>query len=404
MRRPYRTQAAVRRALLGLYDTSPDGYPGNDDLGTLSAWYVFGALGLYPEVPGVGVLAIGSPLFARAEIRLPHRRRALILAATGQRCPTSSSLRAQRPHAYAKPWTTYCALARGATLSFRLGPRPNRRWGAAGRRPAVVRPSAARCRRAPATTVSQRSAVLWVLAGLTALGVAVRFASLGVQSYHHDEVITALRVIPGSFGDMLHAVKVSESNPPLYYVLAWGWAKAFGTGEVGLRSLSALFGAATVPVGYLIGRQLASRRAGLILAALIAVNPMLIWYSQEARSYALLVFFGALALFFFVRALDTGRGRDLACWALASALALCSHYFAVFAVAIEAVWLLRGAARALAPACCRRSPPSARSAWRCCRCSTPRPTRPTSAGSKTALCRNASGRPRSPSSSAKPAT
>ena len=149
-----------------------------------------------------------------------------------------------------------------------------------------------------------------------------------------------MRVIPGSFGDMLHEVKASESNPPLYYVLAWGWAKAFGTGEFGLRSLSALFGAATVPVAYLIGRQLASRRAGLILAALVAVNPMLIWYSQEARSYALLVFFGALSLLFFVRALDTRRGRDLALWALASALALCSHYFAVFAVGIEAVWLL----------------------------------------------------------------
>jgi 4-amino-4-deoxy-L-arabinose transferase-like glycosyltransferase len=188
--------------------------------------------------------------------------------------------------------------------------------------------------------VSQRSTVLWALAGLTALGVAVRFASLGLQSYHHDEVITAMRVIPGSFEDMLHRVKTSESNPPLYYVLSWGWAKAFGTGEFGLRSLSALFGAATVPVGYLIGRQLATRRAGLILAALIAVNPMLIWYSQEARSYALLAFFGALGLFFFARALDTGRGRDLAWWALASALALCSHYFAVFAVAIEAIWLL----------------------------------------------------------------
>ncbi len=67
---------------------------------------------------------------------------------------------------------------------------------------------------------------------------------------------------------------------------------------------------------------------------------MLIWYSQEARSYALLVFFGALSLLFFVRALDTRRGRDLAFWALASALALCSHYFAVFAVGIEAAWLL----------------------------------------------------------------
>jgi mannosyltransferase len=185
-----------------------------------------------------------------------------------------------------------------------------------------------------------RSTVLWALAGLTALGVAVRFASLGLQSYHHDEVITAMRVIPGSFEDMLHRVKTSESNPPLYYVLAWGWAKAFGTGEFGLRSLSALFGAATVPVAYLIGCQLVHRRAGLVLAALVALNPMLIWYSQEARSYALLVFFGALSLLFFVRALDTLRGRDLALWTLASVLALCSHYFAVFAVGIEAVWLL----------------------------------------------------------------
>jgi 4-amino-4-deoxy-L-arabinose transferase-like glycosyltransferase len=198
-----------------------------------------------------------------------------------------------------------------------------------------------------------RTLALVAVAALTALGVAVRFASLDVQSYHHDEVITALRVLPGSFGEMLHSVKVSESNPPLYYVLSWAWAKAFGTGEVGLRSLTALFGAATVPVGYLIGRQMASRRAGLVLAALIAVNPMLIWYSQEARSYALLVFFGAVGLFFFVRALDTRRGRDLAGWALASVLALCSHYFAVFPVAIEALWLLlalRGRWRLVLPA------------------------------------------------------
>ncbi len=135
MRRPYRTQAAVRRALLSLYDTSPDGYPGNDDLGTLSAWYVFGALGLYPEVPGVGLLTIGSPLFERAAIRLPQRRRALI-AARG-RGPYVQSLRLDG-RLHAKPWTTYCALARGATLSFRLGRRPNRHWGSSA---AAVPPS-----------------------------------------------------------------------------------------------------------------------------------------------------------------------------------------------------------------------------------------------------------------------
>jgi len=185
-----------------------------------------------------------------------------------------------------------------------------------------------------------RAGALWVLAFLIALGAAMRFASLGEQSFHHDEVITAGRVIPGSFIDMLKAVKHGESNPPLYYVLAWGWAKAFGTGEFGLRSLSALFGLATVPVAYCVGAELSSRRAGLIAAALVAVNPMLIWYSQEARSYALLVFFCAVSLLFFARALRTRKGTDLSLWALASALALCSHYFAVFAVGIEAVWLL----------------------------------------------------------------
>lgn len=127
MRRPYRTQAAVRRALLGLYDTSPDGYPGNDDLGTLSAWYVFGALGLYPEVPGVGVLAISSPLFARTELRLSRHRR-VVIRGRGHG-PYVQSLRIDG-RAHSKPWTTYCALARGASLAFELGPRPNRRWGA----------------------------------------------------------------------------------------------------------------------------------------------------------------------------------------------------------------------------------------------------------------------------------
>jgi 4-amino-4-deoxy-L-arabinose transferase-like glycosyltransferase len=139
---------------------------------------------------------------------------------------------------------------------------------------------------------------------------------------------------------MLEMVKSSESNPPLYYVLGWGWAKAFGTDEFGLRSLSALIGALTVPLGYAIGRELAGRRAGLLLTAMLAVNPMLIWYSQEARSYALLVLLGTLSLLFFLRALRTRSGRDLGLWALASALALCSHYFAFFAVGIEAVWLL----------------------------------------------------------------
>jgi mannosyltransferase len=184
------------------------------------------------------------------------------------------------------------------------------------------------------------SRVLWLGLGLTAAGVALRFATLGLQSYHHDEVITAARVLPGSFGRMLHEVHRSESTPWLYYVLAWVWSKFFGLGEVGLRSLSALFGAATVPVAYLVGRELAGRRAGLITMALVAFNPMLIWYSQEARAYALMVLLCAASLLFFLRFRRTGATRDLALWSASSALAMTSHYFAAFAIAIEAGWLL----------------------------------------------------------------
>jgi 4-amino-4-deoxy-L-arabinose transferase-like glycosyltransferase len=186
-----------------------------------------------------------------------------------------------------------------------------------------------------------RSRAFWIVAGLTALAAALRFATLGVQAYHHDEIVTASRVLRGDFFHAMNAVGFSESAPPLYYALAWIWTQLTGTGEFGLRSLSALAGVATVPVAYLIGLELRGRRAGLAAAALVAVNPMLLWYSQEARAYALLALLCAISLLYCVRARRRGRRRDFVLWGVASGLALATHYFAVFAVAAEAVLLLR---------------------------------------------------------------
>lgn len=189
---------------------------------------------------------------------------------------------------------------------------------------------------------------LWALLVLTALAAALRFSTLGLQSYRHDEAVTAGRVLVSSFPDTMHRVWTSESTPPLYYALAWIWSRPFGVGEVGLRSLSALVGTATVPVAYLVGRELVGRRVGLVIAALVAVSPILIWYSQDARAYALLVLFSTAALYFFLRARRRGSPRDLLWWAVLSALALASHYFAAFPLAVEAVWLL-AVARPLRP-------------------------------------------------------
>src|SRR3954453_15283292 len=155
-----------------------------------------------------------------------------------------------------------------------------------------------------------RSRAFWIVAGLTLLGGVLRFATLGAQAYHHDEVVTASRVLRVGFGHAMEAVGFSESAPPLYYALAWLWTQATGTGEWGLRSLSALAGVLTIPVAYLIGRELWTRRTGLLAAALGAVNPLLPWYSQEARAYALLALFCALSLLYCVRALRAAGGRD----------------------------------------------------------------------------------------------
>ncbi len=186
-----------------------------------------------------------------------------------------------------------------------------------------------------------RSRAFWIVAGLTGLAALLRFVTLGVQSYHHDEVVTAGRILGGSFGHAMDGVNYSESAPPLYYAIAWAWTQLTGTGEFGLRSVSALAGVATVPVAYLVGLELRGRRAGLMTAALVAVNPMLLWYSQEARVYALFALLCAVTLLYTVRILRHGRRRDVIAWGVFAGLALATHYFAVFPLAAEVFWLLR---------------------------------------------------------------
>jgi mannosyltransferase len=173
---------------------------------------------------------------------------------------------------------------------------------------------------------------------LLALAIATRFLLLGHQSLWYDEVVS-LTLAKQPFGAMLHDLARTESTPPLYYVLLWVWVRLFGTSAVALRSLSACLGVLTVGVVYLAARLRFSPSAALVAGALAATNPMLIWYSQETRAYALATCFVACSLYFMLRA-PRGGGAALAGWSIAASLALASHYFAVFAVVPEAVYLI----------------------------------------------------------------
>jgi 4-amino-4-deoxy-L-arabinose transferase-like glycosyltransferase len=177
------------------------------------------------------------------------------------------------------------------------------------------------------------------VAALTVLAAVLRLWGLGHQGFWFDEGNTAL-LVHFSPGKMLGLIPQSESTPPLYYCVAWVWARIFGYGEVGLRSLSALAGVAVVPVVYGAGSKLLSARAGVIAAALAACNPLLIWYSQEARSYELLVLLSALSLLGFAYARENPSADRLAAWVIWAAMALATHYYAVLVVVPEAIWLL----------------------------------------------------------------
>jgi mannosyltransferase len=195
----------------------------------------------------------------------------------------------------------------------------------------------------------------WPLIALTLLAAALRLSTLDLQSFWYDEAFTPVHVLHASLWATLRSVVHTENTPPLWYVLAWADSRVLGSGEVALRLPSALAGIATVPVAWAIGRELESargKRVATVCAALVAVNPLFVWYSQEARAYALFVLMGALAMLCFLRARrEPTRGR-MAAFAVTGALALATHYFAVFLLIPMALWLAwdRRARRAVLPA------------------------------------------------------
>lgn len=174
---------------------------------------------------------------------------------------------------------------------------------------------------------------------LTALGGLIRFATLDARSLWVDEATTLL-LARLNLAEMLATILDSEGTPPTYFVVVKGWMEVFGSSEVGLRSLSALLGTATIPVMYAIGRELGGVRVARIAGLLTALSPPLVWLSQDGRAYPLVVLAAAVSFLFFVRALREPSGRALAVWAGASALALATHYFALYLILPEALWLL----------------------------------------------------------------
>ncbi|MFI6250859.1 GH92 family glycosyl hydrolase [Streptomyces sp. NPDC051016] len=135
---PWKTQAAVRKAQQDLYFNAPVGSFGNDDLGAMSSWYVWSALGMYPETPGTDTLVLGSPAFPAAQVTLDGGKTVRIGAPqAAPDAPYVQSLNV-KGKAWNASWLTYRQFKGAGTLDYTLGTRPNTSWASS---PSAAPPS-----------------------------------------------------------------------------------------------------------------------------------------------------------------------------------------------------------------------------------------------------------------------
>jgi len=178
-----------------------------------------------------------------------------------------------------------------------------------------------------------------LVASLTAVGAALRI-HVAHQPIFADELSTYWIVKGKALSRVLASVHSNdEISPPLSFVASWLTMQLGDTPEL-LRLPSLLAGIATIPLIYLLGRRLVGRAVGLVAAALTTFSPFMIYYSAEARGYALMMFLVVLSTFAMLVAADTRRVRWWGVYALATCAAVYSHYTCVFVLGAQFLWLL----------------------------------------------------------------
>ena len=178
--------------------------------------------------------------------------------------------------------------------------------------------------------------VTWWVVALTIAAGLLRFYRIGSQSLWVDELWTLKAAVVG--GTFTAASLFTNIQGPAHAAVVH-LVSAVSSSEVALRGISAVFGTLTIPVIYHLGAETVDRRTGLIAATLATVSPFLIWYSQELRNYAMLIFFAAAATLLVWRLVSSRLGPWVS-YGLVIALAAVSNLSSVFLAAAHWVFAL----------------------------------------------------------------
>ncbi len=159
---------------------------------------------------------------------------------------------------------------------------------------------------------------------IACVAIVIRIYRIGDQSLWTDELFS--RYYTDLFGlkFLWTTGMVGENSPPLYYMAIAGWMKIFGTSEAAMRSLSLVASVLTLPLVYLLGRELFDQKCAQLAALIFALSPMQVGFAQEARTYALLLIPFSLALLAIAHFLRSDT-RQRVLWLYAGG-AICSLY------------------------------------------------------------------------------
>lgn len=178
-----------------------------------------------------------------------------------------------------------------------------------------------------------------LVAALTIVGFVLRLPGQG-NSLFADELATYYGVALHSLSGTIHSLDTHtwDLNPPLFDITAWiGW-HLWGHSVESLRWMSLFAGTASVPLTYLLGRKRVGRRAGLIGAALITLSPFMIYFSSEARSFALLTCLSLTSSLTLVRAVETRHWAWWAGFSVSACLAMYTQYTSIFVLSVLFAW------------------------------------------------------------------
>jgi 4-amino-4-deoxy-L-arabinose transferase-like glycosyltransferase len=186
--------------------------------------------------------------------------------------------------------------------------------------------------------INSRYAQLLIL--ITLVGCFLRFYNLAFNSLWLDETSSVTIAMLGSYANILNYTATMEPNPPLFVWIVYTMMTLFGNNEFIIRFASAFFGSLTVPVMYFVGKEFIDRNGGIIAAAACALSPFLILYSQEARAYAMLLFFIALALLFYFRAIKENDYNYWILFAIATIFVFWTHFYSIIFIGTLFIYTL----------------------------------------------------------------